>query len=179
MPQDLPNQITPSTGSSKVFDIAKPGDFTPSKATSRPVIVSNRPVMRDPMVMAPGESLAMAASPGINTVPASKVKLEPLPGSAIEAAPVPSDEPAETTAASVASAAEADMKLQTELADLTDKKHYFLPVNSVEKRRSRLTTGFGLLLIIILGLALINFMLDAGFIHIEGVKPLTHFFSNQ
>ena len=36
----------------RIFDVAKPGTLPPADATSRPVIVTNRPIMQDPM-MAP------------------------------------------------------------------------------------------------------------------------------
>jgi hypothetical protein len=36
----------------KIFDVAKPGILTPAGATTRPVIVSNRAVMQDPMMVA-------------------------------------------------------------------------------------------------------------------------------
>lgn len=72
---------------------------------------------------------------------------------------------------------EAAAKQQAELAALTESKEYFLPINSVERRRSKLVALLGIILILALGLLLVNLMLDAGFISIPGVEPLTHIFS--
>ena len=68
---------------SKVFDVAKPGK-TAADASSRPVIVTNRPVMKDPMVAdEKPESEAVAGetpqSANDSTAPSSThLKLEPL-----------------------------------------------------------------------------------------------------
>lgn len=72
---------------------------------------------------------------------------------------------------------EAAAKKQAELDQLAESREYFLPINSVERRRSKLVTLLGVILIVALGLLLVNMMLDAGFIRIPGVRPLTHFFS--
>ncbi|MGC1176773.1 MAG: hypothetical protein WA843_01775 [Candidatus Saccharimonadales bacterium] len=61
---------------------------------------------------------------------------------------------------------------------LVDSKQYFLPINAVEKRRSKRFVSLGILLSIILALAWADIALDAGLIHVSSVKPLTHFFSN-
>ncbi len=40
----------------KIFDVAKPGVLTPATATARPVIITNRAVMQDPMMVAKPQS---------------------------------------------------------------------------------------------------------------------------
>jgi hypothetical protein len=67
---------------------------------------------------------------------------------------------------------------QAALDKLTDSKEYYLPINAVEKRRSRRFVGLGILLSLLLALAWADVALDAGLIHLNGVKPVTHFFSN-
>lgn len=242
------------TTSPQIYDVAKPGKFTPADATSRPVIVTNRAIMRDPM-MASGAANGTVESAESRPATAAKVIIKPLTGTepaeetaaetdsivnisvkspdftqddastdgaekkpaaepislqplaetrrAIDSEPKqeePADEPGtepakgsdtsaggtndaglpDTAQAGKAAAAEeAAIKQQEELEQLVEKKQYFLPVNSVEKRRSLLTTIFGLMVIIILGLLLLNLMLDAGFIQVNGLKPFTHFFNNS
>src|SRR5688572_1342557 len=58
--------ITRQTTQNKVFDVAKPGSSMPS-STTRPIIVSHRPMARDPMMSpnrtAPDGSAAEEAKP--------------------------------------------------------------------------------------------------------------------
>ena len=61
---------------------------------------------------------------------------------------------------------------------LIDSKKYELPINSVEQRRSKRVVVFGVALSLILIVAWADIALDAGLIHISGIKPVTHFFSN-
>jgi hypothetical protein len=76
--------------------------------------------------------------------------------------------------------AEADQetKRQAAIDKLTDNKKYYLPINAVEKRRSRRFVILGIILSLLLILAWADIALDSGLIHINGIKPLTHFFSN-
>lgn len=67
---------------------------------------------------------------------------------------------------------------QAEIDKLVDSKKYFLPINAVEKRRSRRFVAAGILLSLLLIAAWVNIALDAGLIEINGIKPLTHFFSS-
>jgi hypothetical protein len=61
---------------------------------------------------------------------------------------------------------------------MIDSKDYALPITNTEKRRSRRVVIFGAVLSIILLLAWVDIALDAGILHISGIKPVTHFFSN-
>ncbi len=76
----------------------------------------------------------------------------------------------------VAAAAEEDQKQQQELEELIAKERYFVPLNAVEKRRSRVLSSLGLLLVLLLAVVLVALMMDAGFIAIPGLKPVTNFF---
>lgn len=61
---------------------------------------------------------------------------------------------------------------------LIESKQYYLPINSVEKRRSKRFVGLGILLSLLLVVAWADIALDAGLIKVSGIKPVTHFFSN-
>ena len=71
-----------------------------------------------------------------------------------------------------------ETKRQAAIDKLTDNKKYYLPINAVEKRRSRRFVILGIILSLLLILAWADIALDSGLIHINGIKPLTHFFSN-
>ncbi len=60
--------------------------------------------------------------------------------------------------------------------ELIRTKKYFLPINIVQKKKTKRFILIGSLVIIILGLVWLDIALDAGIIHIASIKPLTHFF---
>lgn len=224
----------------KLFDVVKPGK-TAASPTSKPIIVTNRPVLKDPMMVVdsiPNASDEKQEAPGKLS---KRVRIEPLsdeeslksdePSEPAEekktAQPEPdtaehdtekleSDQPSELTPQAEAGApAELEApKPETEQPDATDEeagtaqveqatsadedkaakelaKHqaaieklvenrtYYLPVNAVAKRRTKRHVALGVLLIIILAAAWVDIALDAGIIHLDGVKAVTHFFSPQ
>jgi hypothetical protein len=59
----------------KVFDISKPGKSAPS-ASSKPIIITNRPVLKDPMMVDKPNADDGASKPLVST--ASHVKIVPL-----------------------------------------------------------------------------------------------------
>jgi hypothetical protein len=61
---------------------------------------------------------------------------------------------------------------------LTESKQYYLPIETIEKRRSKRFVAVGVLLSLLLIVAWADIALDAGLIQLNGVKPVTHFFSN-
>src|SRR4051812_22365228 len=65
---------SPAKNASKVFDVSKPGKQAAS-ATSRPVIVTNRPIMQDPMMLS---NATMAESADQSSPTRSKLKIQPL-----------------------------------------------------------------------------------------------------
>lgn len=75
--------------------------------------------------------------------------------------------------AEAAAHAEEDARLQK----LVDSKKYFLPINAVEQRRNARTATAGILLALILIVLWVDIALDAGLIHLGGLKAVTHFFS--
>lgn len=64
----------PATRTIPIFDVARPGDLKPADATARPVIVSNRMIVQDPM-MAP---LPVANVSPTALEPAPKLTVKPL-----------------------------------------------------------------------------------------------------
>jgi hypothetical protein len=66
---------------------------------------------------------------------------------------------------------------QAQFEKLVDSRQYYLPINA-SGRRVRRHVAVGLLAIIILVAAWADIALDAGLIHLGGLKPFTHFFSN-
>lgn len=230
---------TKASSEIKHFDVAKPGTAAASP-TSRPVIVTNRPIMQDPMMVTPNADEPVSQSSAI------KIKLRPLsetkadaddtdttrkdvdlksedvadqkdtgtsddkpenqptvedPSEPIEnpekieaiapekpqpepivanEAPLPSSDENESDMGmqpdAKTAALEAALKRAEAVDKLIEERQYFLPINAIERRRSKLVVALGLLLIVVLALALVDLMLDAGFIHIPGVQPLTHIF---
>lgn len=71
-----------------------------------------------------------------------------------------------------------EAKRQAAIDKLADSKQYYLPINSVEKRRSKRFVLVGVVLSLLLIVAWADIALDAGLIHIGNVKSPTHFFSN-
>ncbi len=108
---------------------------------------------------------AEAAKPG-----AVETSAEPAE-SPTQAEPKPKavDEAAET-----AKQAERDAALQK----LADSKQYLLPINTVEKRRTKRVVILGIVVSVVLLVAWADIALDAGLIQIQGIKPVTHFFSS-
>lgn len=81
------------------------------------------------------------------------------------------------TEADAEEAAKAE-KHDAAIKKLVDSKQFFLPINAVEKRRSKRVMALGIILSILLVLLWIDIALDASLIEIDGIKPVTHFFSN-
>jgi hypothetical protein len=242
----------------KVFDVARPGKGTPS-ATSRPVLISNRPMLQDPMVssqQAPADKPSIAAKVTIKPIAEAKAeskveiaepsesektspsmkdktiaelaaekstdkpevdasthaaenkesdaaseddaeathsvedsKAEPEeeatkqtsePETSTDDAGKPVDDALlveESKDAKETAALEADAKKQEEITALAESREYFLPINALERRRSKIVLLLGVVLIVALGLLLLDLLLDVGFVRINGLRPLTHFFS--
>jgi hypothetical protein len=190
-----------------ISDVQKPGKSA-ATATSKPILVTNRPIIKDPMVVEeknedgsdkePKENLAAKGS--------SKTKIEPLETSPKpdgkqdepepageedtepepkETEPIKDEEksapdkktkttPAEDEAVEAARKAEHDANLQK----IADAKTYYLPINAVEKRKTKRFVILGVAVSVLLVLIWIDIALDAGLIHLDGVSPLTHFFSS-
>ncbi len=73
---------------------------------------------------------------------------------------------------------QAELKKRQELNELIVSKKFFLPINKTQKKKNKQILIIGLVLVIILIVLWMDIALDAGIIHITGIKPFTHFFSN-
>ncbi len=147
------------------------------------------PAEADPAEAAPEPPVAKPDKPEIKPAAADKAekpekadkpeppepdKPEPeKPGSSGEESP--KSTPDNTRQAEIEAAEQA--KHQAGIDKLADSKKYFLPINAVEKRRSKRFVALGILLSLLLAAAWVNIALDAGLIELNGLKPLTHFFS--
>ena len=191
----------------QIVDVTHPGKSAPSDS-SKPVLVTNRPMLKDPMMVDEDENTKTEGMPSRETVTVTKNKpaVDPLKATALpppdstEKSPAGPAKPSETTKSAepatpakdgddepsaaeqteqqLAAEAEADAKHDAEIQKLVEAKQYFLPVNAVEKRRSQRVVILGIVLSVVLALAWADIALDAGLIQIGGVKPVTHFFSN-
>lgn len=210
-----------STSHKRIMDVAHPGKSAPS-ASSKPVIVTNRPILKDPMMLdeaakPEGESISKTVSRKVEVKPADAPTSAPevadpkaadktIAQLAEEAAardtkkPAPEPKPEEskepkedkedttessdvvTPAAEEAADEEAKLdetaKQDAALNKLVESKQYFLPINAVEKRRTKRVMVLGILLSVILAAVWVDIALDAGIIQLDSVKPVTHFFSN-
>lgn len=171
-----------------ISDVEEPGKSAAS-ATSKPVIVTNRPLIKDPMVVE--EEQKDAVEPVATTKKTStKPKLQPL-----ESSPKPEEEtqtnsaedtadngpekkPTKNKSAEDDEKAEAQRKLEREsnLQKIVDAKTYYLPINAVEKRKTKRFVILGVLLSILLIMVWINIALDAELVQIDGITPVTNLF---
>lgn len=172
-----------------VTDIEKPGT-TPAHATSRPIITSRAPAVKDPMVS--DDAAKTSAEPARFAPSVTKKKIVPLEtnnDSVTKAAPTASEteapsEPAEETplpeltqqdvddaAAAAQVALSKEEQQQAELvAKLTEQKKYFVPIGAVSRRRTARVTL--LLSIVLVMLAVGGVMaIDAGIIETNITLP--------
>jgi len=226
----MTNAKKPANNHSKtIIDVARPDTLKPD-LTSKPVLVTNRSILKDPMVIeqaTPG--IVPVVEPAQLTEPGEKSRIQfsaPPPkaddraeahqstnepvlaqsskkaiaqagapklaaNKSVQSRPSASDtsensgeaedydsSSAETTEKELTAAAEAQTKHDAAIQKLVDSKQYFLPINAVEKRKTKRFVILGVILSLLLALAWVDVALDAGLIHIGGIKPVTHFFSN-
>lgn len=72
-----------------------------------------------------------------------------------------------------------EAKRQEQLQGYIEKREFFVPINAVAKKRSLKVTIALIIIEVILGLFLLNLMLDAGLIYLLQKIPHTHFFNLQ
>lgn len=189
-----------------IVDVVRPNESAPS-ATSIPVIVNNRPILRDPMMAAsdvPNIGKPDSETSKLATV-STKINIQPVTSDDPEieeakkpevteavAAPVNEAEPVspestvpdtedpsnpKSAEEKIAIEAEKASKQEVELQGLVDSKKYFLPINTVEKRRTKRFVAVGAGISILLVIIWVDVALDAGLIKIGGLKALSHIFS--
>ncbi|MEK7059719.1 MAG: hypothetical protein AAB971_03110 [Patescibacteria group bacterium] len=215
-----------ASDSKPIVDVAHPGKSAPS-TNSKSVIVSNRPMLKDPMMV--DDSADLQAKPdalieGASKPPSTKDDDKSSKGkdqsptatiteiAAIAAADKPAEpvkeaeddskadkqdedtmtDSDEAKEKAVGKAEDKDTAPENQLAiedskaaahdvavqKLSESKKYFLPINTVEKRRSKHFVILGVVISILLALTWVDIALDASLIKIPGVKPVTHLFSN-
>lgn len=68
-------------------------------------------------------------------------------------------------------------KYQEKLDAMVESKQFYLPINTIEHRRTKQFIVLGAILSVVLALVWLDIALDSGLLHIDGVKPLTNFFN--
>ena len=192
-----------------IIDVARPNETAPSD-TSVPVIVNNRPLLRDPMMANESQSIDKPATETPELSPtATKINIQPLgykedevvntedkgkESDKVELVPaeevVPSTQDQSENLISVENQAETkteeeknvieseeQAKYDADLQELVVSKKYYLPINTVQKRRTKRFVAIGVGVTILLVVIWIDIALDAGLIKIGGLKALTHIFS--
>jgi cell envelope opacity-associated protein A len=180
--------------SKAINDVAHPGKSAPSDTSK--AIITHRPIMKDPMVVEDSADKPESETKQPLSKRAGEVKLKPASQPAVEAEadtdesvagssstntdkaaqPADSDKKSKQPDAGTEAAAQAEQ--DTKLQKIIDSKKYALPINAVEQRRSKRFVVLGIILAVILALAWGDIAADAGLIHVKGIKPVTHFFSN-
>jgi hypothetical protein len=215
----------------KITDVSRPGKTMPS-ASGRPLIVTNRPVLADPMVVAaagasagdstdetstgetptapvikrtartivpvnadaPAErpdskpdgepepaaaSADTAAKPATTDGEASQPKTTQEPSaSRTTVASMQRDSGAEASAEAAREQAEQDARAQ-ELERLIETGAYIVPINAVQRKRSRMFVAVMCILALLLLVALADAALDANLFDTPVTVPHTHFFSGK
>lgn len=179
----------PPKKSVPIADIEHPGT-TAASPTSKPVIVTNRPIIKDPMVV---EDVADEQPKLTAKKTSTKPKLQPLTTSVesedskesttqekpvVDAVPAPAE--SKSSKKTPEESEELDRKRKEEraanLQKIANAKTYYLPINSVEKRKTKRFVVLGILLSILLIMIWVDIALDAELIRIDGITPVTSFF---
>ncbi len=138
-------------------------------------------VTRRAIIGSPSETDVINAAPKVKLMPLNqdtKVDADSEAGEQpTEDSPDDSLAPNLDAESSELAAAKADLKTQEQVDALIESRAYVLPIDAAGKRESRLIAVMGTALILALTILLLDLMLDAGFIRIPGVSPVTHFFS--
>ncbi len=179
------------TSAPPISDVEEPGKSAAS-ATSKPVLVTNRPIIKDPMVVDEDQKDSDAQElPAKKT--STKPKIQPLetspkPGEGNEdqkeapksdlEAEKPEGKPAKKKPVEESEEVLAQRQAEREanLQKIVDAKTYYLPINAVEKRKTKRFVVLGLLFSILLIMVWVNIALDAELVQINGISPLTSFF---
>lgn len=173
-----------------IADVAHPNNSAPSD-TSKPVIVANRAILRDPMMTAnsptdnvasvqPANKLNIQPPATIGTEVATEIKSEPTTVSEVQPSNSAGAAPPDAKTATEQQSAEAEIlaKRDAELQALVDSKRYFLPIDAVEQQQTKQFIIIGVVVSLVLVLIWLDLALDAGLIKLGGLKALTHFFTS-
>jgi hypothetical protein len=132
----MANKKQPASG---IFDIAKPGKGGPASSTTRSIIVSSRPLMRDPMMSEPSEGdlapTKVAAKPSAKMVIQplrDTAEPEPAPEPVADAAVKPEDTPGVPLDSQEREVdTELSRKHAARLQKMIEDEQYFLPIKTV------------------------------------------------
>jgi hypothetical protein len=122
--------------------------------------------------------------------PAESDSSEPTPETESDAAETPTVaikeesteedlDPEATKTAAEAVAAEAKAKREAELEAIIESGKYAVPINAVQRKRSRITTILLCVLAVVLLVALLDVVADVGVVKLPSSVPHTHFFSKH
>jgi hypothetical protein len=75
-------------------------------------------------------------------------------------------------------AAEAQLRRDSELEELINKREFYVPINARARKRSVHVSAAMLVLVVVLAAFLLDLMLDSGMIQLSQDVPHTHLFSN-
>lgn len=169
-------------------DDKEPGDVPAAAEPTRPA-----PVVMPPKDPAPELAPAKSATTGSEAVAITAQPPAPSPDPMPAAADSIADDdvgkkdssidrpqPGDVAAAEKASAAEkAAVAERAAQEKIIASGQYYLPIAGAGRQRGVQRAVLILLLVVLLGLAWLDIAMDAGIIHIHGVQPVTHFFSNR
>lgn len=192
------------TDHKKIIDVAHPDHSAPSD-TSVPIIVTNRPILRDPMMAnetptvgkpdnetpsSLSQSSTKTITPPVNDDKTDQIdsSVEPVAETVTEPETTTTEQSENSTLAdsqtdSKTPQAKIDAELasqaqhEAELNTLVEDKAYFLPINSATKQRTKRFVIMGVGVSLLLVIIWVDIALDAGIIKIGGLKALTHIFS--
>jgi hypothetical protein len=199
-PKPLRKNVAISTVHGRpIIDVIRPGSLSKlADPTTRPTILNTDVLMHDPMIVPIGDSHLSDSQPS-STIVHSDVRAEAGSESLDDntgerrvamSREWPDAHPAEMINHSIAlgetdlskstvnitcetAPSQVDITAQDELDALVAKKTFFLPIESVKKRR---LLFWGLIMIIILAAFCVDIAMDTGSIRISGIQPITHFF---
>jgi len=141
-------------------------DILPTAVTEP--LSSDKPA-KAPTVAELAESADQEDKPSAEKEPPAKTPAEPA---------TEPDEPDKLDQAAVEAEAAQQTKHDEAVEKLVESKQYYLPIETIEKRRSKRFVALGILLSLLLIVAWADIALDSGILHLGGIKPVTHFFSN-
>lgn len=170
-------------------DGAKPGD-APAVAAPEKLTPVVAPLSNDSAPeSAPVKPPASGSGPVATTAQSPTQPSDPAPAAADSIADDDADkkdsaidrpQPGDVAAAEKASAAEKAAATERAAQEkIIASGQYYLPISGAGRHRALQWILLILVLVILLGLAWLDIAMDAGIIHIHGVQPLTHFFSNH
>lgn len=172
---ELSNDNQPVTGEVEKAVTSKAKIITPTVTTEEPEL-ETKPADVQPETKPEPAAETSKAEP--------EAKPEAVPAATeTPKADQPSEEAASTdvpdkAAVDEEAAAKAEAEHDAAIQKLVDSHNYFLPINALEKRKSKRFVALGILLALLLTVAWVDIALDAGLIQLGSIKPVTHFFSN-